>query len=108
MTDPTEVKKPIEVSSMQGMIDALTALFRYVTVVITLFTGFLAVFETRDIAKMLVFVQDNIGTLAGAVIGIVGICTAVYGIIKTRFRGAQLVSVAESPKVPQSIAKISS
>lgn len=90
---------PARISSMQGVIDALTATGRYAVVIVTFVTAMLGLLKTRDIAGMIVYIQNNGGELLAAISGIIAIGTAAYGIFKSQKRGDQVADAASVPQV---------
>jgi hypothetical protein len=98
------VTMPIVVSEKAGIIDLLTAAGRYAVVIFTIFPALLALFKARDIAGVISFLQGNQG--AALLAAVIGLGTLAYGLIKTRRRGAQLVTAAEA--APNSVAKVTS
>jgi hypothetical protein len=105
MTDVNTVDKPVEVYRSQGTIDAVTASFRYLTVIVLAIPAILGFLENRDIFGLIEWVRSNDGATVIAALG--ALATAGYGIFKTFFRGAQMATVAASTRVPNSVAKIS-
>lgn len=92
MTDVNDVKKPIVVSESQGGVDSATATFRYIVVTLM----------TYAVARGWVDAEN----VDGIVAILVALGTAGYGIFKTWRRGAEVATVAASPKVPNTIAQI--
>lgn len=105
MPDPVNTApKPIVVSENAGVIDTLTALGRYIVVIIGSFGTLLALLKTRDIAAILDWVRGADG--AAFIAAITTIVTMLYGLYKTRKRGAQIATVAADPAVPNRLAQI--
>lgn len=80
----------ITVKSNTGLMDGVQALLRYVGVIAGFVTAMLALFRVHDIAGMAAYVQANIGTVIGAVVGLISLATAAYGVFKSGKRGSQL------------------
>jgi hypothetical protein len=104
MADGTQT--PIEVTSAQGVTDALQALIRYLVVIAGFITGLGTVLGTHDAAAAVAYVQTNLGPVVAAVFSLVGLLTAAWGIYKTFKRGSQLATVAASSQVPNSVARL--
>jgi hypothetical protein len=104
MTNDTP--KTVEVSSAQGVIDALQAAGRYLVVIIAAATALASAVKARDAASAVSYLQANGGAIITAVSGLVAVGTALYGIFKTGKRGAQLVTVATDPRVPDKVATV--
>lgn len=102
MTDTTT--KPIVVSQNAGIIDLLTAAGRYVVVIVGAVPLLLQLLGTRDFIGIVNYFRgaDGSALIAAAV----ALATMVYGLIKTRKRGAQVATVALDRRVPDSVAKI--
>lgn len=99
-------QRQIRVSDYAGAIDALQAAARYVVVLIGFTTALLTLFKARDVVGMAAYVQENIGQTVGAVMGLIAIGTALYGVFKTHKRGAQVATVAADPRVPDEVATL--
>lgn len=96
----------IEVTSAQGVTDALQAFIRLVLVVVGFFSGLTALIGKHDAAAATAYVQTNLGTLVAAIFGLVGLGSAAWGIYKSFKRGSQVASVAGDSRVPDSVATI--
>lgn len=105
ITDATP-PKPIEVSANAGAIDAAMAAFRYIGFLVTALTAIFGLIKTRDLAGLIDFVKTNGGEIVTAVSSLVAIGIATYGVLKTRFRGAQIASVAADRRVPNAVARL--
>lgn len=101
-----DVKQPVVVSPNTGLIDGIQAAARYAVVLITFITAFLGLLQVRDIAGIIALIQSNGGQVLAAISGLIALGTAAYGVFKTRKRGAQIVTVATDPKVPDSVATL--
>jgi hypothetical protein len=99
-----EVVKPIEVSPNAGLLDLAAALFRYLTVIVTLGAALLAVLQTKDIAQIIVFMRGTEGS--ALIAAVIGLGTLLYGLYKTKLRGSQVASVASDWRVPEVVAKL--
>lgn len=99
--------KPVEVSANTGIIDGAQAAARYVSVILLVGTAFLGLLKTRDVTSLAAFIQQNLGEFIAAVAGLIGLAVAAYGVLKSRFRGAQIATVAADKRVPDEVAKIS-
>lgn len=97
-TTPT----PIVVSENAGIIDTLTAAGRYLMVIIGTVPLLLTLFGNRDFAGIVAFFQGTQG--ASLLTALVALATLAYGLWKTHKRGAEIATVAASPKVPANIA----
>lgn len=100
------MQEPIVVNANAGLIDGVTAAARYLTVVVSFVVAMLGLLETRDIAGMIAYIQSNGGEVLAAVVGLIGIVTAAYGIVKTWVRGSQVAEVAADPRVPENVATL--
>lgn len=96
--------KPIEVAPNAGVIDLLTALARYLTVIFTLGAALLAVLRTKDIAAIIEFMRGTDG--ATLIAACLGLGTLLYGLYKTHKRGAQVATVAADFRVPDRVARL--
>ena len=101
---PETVEKPIVVSENAGFIDGMQAAIRYLVVIVGFITAVLGLLKTKDIAGLIAYIQANGGQVLAAVLGLIALATAAYGVFKTRKRGAQIATVAASPRVPESVA----
>jgi hypothetical protein len=99
-----EVTEPIVVSSNAAGLDALKAAFRYLTVILTAFPAILFLLKTKDIIGLIEYFKSAEG--AAVISALIALGTAGYGIFRTHKRGAQVVDVAQSPQVPNTVAKI--
>lgn len=100
----TPVTTPIEVTSAQGVTDALQATLRYLVVIFGFLSGLGSLIGKRDAAAAVAYVQTELGGVVAAVFGLIAIGTAAWGIYKTYKRGAQLVVAADA--APNSVAKV--
>lgn len=103
MTTST-VTEPIEITSAQGVTDALQAALRYLVVIVGFFTSLSAFIGRSDAAGAVTYVQTNLGGVVSAIFGLVALGVAAYGIYKTFKRGAQLVDV--EPHAPNSVIRL--
>ncbi len=102
---PDTSTKPIVVSPNAGVVDTLTALGRYIVVIMSAIPILLQLLGARDVFAIIAYLRGSDGaTLIAAVIGV---GTLVYGLIKTRKRGAQIATVALDSRVPASVATTS-
>ncbi len=97
----------IDVTSAQGLNDALQAAIRYSIVVVGFISGLSAVLGRDGAAAATSYVQDNLGGVLAALFALGGLAVAAYGVYKTWKRGAQAAMVAASPKVPAALAELS-
>lgn len=96
------VTPPIVVSPNAGIIDLMTALGRYVIVIVTAIPLMLKLLGTHDLVAIISYFRSADGTALTA--AVVGIGTLLYGLWKTHKRGAQIATVALSPSVPERVA----
>lgn len=99
-----EVKEPIEISSSQGVTDALQAFLRYLVVIVGFFSALGSLLGKQDAVGAVTYAQTNLGGLVSAVFGLVALGTAAYGIYKSFKRGAQLVDV--EPHTPNAVLRL--
>lgn len=103
MVDET-APQPVVIGQNAGIIDLLTALGRYALVIFATVPILLKLLGARDFAGFVAYFQSADGvTFTAALSGVVAL---LYGLYKTRKRGAQLVSVAADPAVPNRVAQI--
>lgn len=102
-----ETPTPIVVPKNAGVIDSVQAAIRLIGFLITAFMSIVGFLKAGDIAGLLAFIQSSGGQIFAAVSGLVALAIAGYGVFKTHKRGAQIATVAASPKVPNSIATTS-
>lgn len=95
---------PVVVPANAGIIDSLQAAGRYAVFLVGVVTALLGLFKARDFGGLIAYLQTNAGQILAAVMGLIGIATAAYGVIKTHKRGSQLVVAAEA--APNSVAKV--
>jgi hypothetical protein len=98
--------QPVVVSANAGLIDGIQAAARYLVVIVGFITAVLGLLKTRDIAGLIMYIQNNGGETLSAVMGLIAIGTAAYGVFKTRKRGVQVASVAADPDVPDHVATL--
>lgn len=101
-----EVSKPVVVSSSAGLIDSMQAAGRYLTVIVGFVVFLMGSVRTKDMAGAAAYIQANLGQFLSAVAGLIALGTAAYGVFRTWLRGAQIATVAASPKVPNNVAKL--
>jgi hypothetical protein len=99
--------EPIVVSSNQSVIDGVQAGLRYLVVLLTLATAAAGFVRVRDFAGLVAFIQSNGGQFVAAILGLIGLGTAFYGIFKTHLRGGQIATVALDKRVPDDVATTS-
>jgi hypothetical protein len=99
-----EATEPVVVSENQAVLDLLKALGRYVVVIVTIYPAISALLKSRDVFGLIAFFQSSEGAALAA--AIVGIGTLLYGLYKTHFRAAQVVTVAQDNRVPAEVAQI--
>lgn len=102
---PDTTDKPIVVNANAGNIDLLTAAGRYLTVITAAIPILLTLFGSRDIIGVITYLQSEDGVKFTA--ALVGLATLAYGLWKTRKRGAQIATVAQDSRVPESVATTS-
>lgn len=101
-----QVTEPVVVTTAQGVTDALQATIRYLVVIVGFLSGLAGLIGKGATVDAVTYVQTNLGGVVSAVFGLIGLCTAAYGIYKTWKRGAQLTTVAADPDVPNHVAKL--
>lgn len=79
-----------------GLMDALQAAGRYITVIIGTVIALFALFQAHDIAGLFIYVQTHGGEVLGAIAGLISLATAAYGVFKTHRRGVQATPVIAS------------
>lgn len=82
-----------------GLGDALQASIRYITVIIAMTGAILGFLKTKDVAGLLAFIQSSGGEFLAAILGLIGVATAAYGVFKTHKRGVQAATPAVLPDV---------
>ena len=98
--------KPIVVSENAGIIDSVQAAIRYLVVIVGFITAVLGLLKTKDIAGLIAYVQLNIGSTFAALLGLIALGTAIFGVFKTGKRSSQLVVAADA--APNAVAKVTS
>jgi hypothetical protein len=88
----------VKVPANTSLIDGLQALGRYAGFLIGVVTTLLAFFKARDLLGAANYVQNNIPDIITALVGIGGLLSAGYGILKTFKRGGQLETAAADPR----------
>lgn len=96
--------QPIVVSENAGLIDTLTALGRYLVVIAGAVPILISLFGARDLIGVVNYFRTEDGTALAA--AICAVATMLYGLWKTRRRGAQIAKVAGNSRVPDSIAQL--
>lgn len=90
---------PDQVSSNAGLIDGVQAAARYIVVIVSFVTAVLGLFKVHDIAGIIAYIQANGGTTLAAVMSLIGLGTAAYGVFKSGKRGGQVATAAAEPQV---------
>jgi hypothetical protein len=101
---PDTTTKPIVVSANAGFIDTLTALGRYLVVIVGAVPLLLQLLGSRDFIGIVNYFRGTDG--ASLIAAVVAVATMAYGLFKTRKRGAQVATVALDRRVPDAVAKI--
>lgn len=101
---PDTTAPQVVVQSNAGIMDSLQAAIRYATVIATSFVAILGFLKVKDVAGLIAFIQTSGGGLLTAVLGLIALATATYGVFKTKKRGEQLVVAADA--APNSVAKV--
>lgn len=100
MTDtrtPTATGPKIAIETNAGIMDSVQAAIRYVVVIVTFVGAVLGLLKTKDIAGLIAYIQASGGQVLAAVLGLIALLTAAYGVFKTHKRGTQLATAAVDP-----------
>lgn len=95
---------PVIVSRTAGFIDALTALGRYIVVIIGAVPLLMQFIGDRNLIGLVEYFQGEAG--AAVIAAVVAAGTLIYGLFKTFRRGDQIASVAANPAVPDRVAQV--
>lgn len=96
--------KPVVVSANAGLIDTLTALGRYAVVIMGAIPLLLQLLGDRDVLGLVNYFRGEDGS--SLIAAVVAVATLLYGLLKTRKRGAQIATVAASDRVPNTVAQL--
>lgn len=89
---------PVVVKSNVGVVDGVQAALRYIAVLVGFVTALLALVKARDLAGIAAYVQSNLGSVIGAVSGLISLAIAAYGVVKSFRRGKQLADAGADPR----------
>jgi hypothetical protein len=101
---PNQVNEPIEITTAQGVTDAIKATVRYVGVIITFVMGLGGLIGQKNAEGAVTYLNENLGGAVSAAFALGGMCIAAYGIYRTWKRGQQLVQV--EPHAPNSVLRL--
>ena len=101
---PSPANEPVVVSANAGILDLLSAAGRYLVVIVAAIPVLLKLLGTHDFIAIVAYFKGADGVSLITAAG--GLFALAYGLYKSHKRGAQIATVADDRRVPDSVAQI--